>query len=93
MRFAERVLSIVLFAAAPVAAFAQHPPAIPAAALTRGSLSFDGHESLGDFVVTTDSVRGAMTGGADLAAVRGWVEANVASLRTGNGRQIGRAHV
>jgi len=70
---------------------AQHllpsPPPIPPARLARGTLSFDGHSSLGDFVGTTDSVRGDMTGGPDLAAVRGWVEAPVATLHTGKGRR------
>jgi polyisoprenoid-binding protein YceI len=63
---------------------AQH---VPDAVLKRGTLSFDGHATLGDFVGTTDSVRGAMTGGADLTAVRGWVEAPVATLATGNGKR------
>src|SRR2546428_8788828 len=66
---------------------AQAQGPIPAARLARGTLSFDGHSTLGDFVGTTDSVRGEMAGGPDLAAVRGWVEAPVATLRTGNGRR------
>ena len=53
----------------------------------RGTLSFDGHATLGDFVGTTDSVRGEMTGGAGLAAVRGWVEGRVATLTSGNGKR------
>src|SRR2546425_1908108 len=60
---------------------------IPAARLARGTLSFDGHSTLGDFMGTTDSVRGEVAGGPDLAAVRGWVEAPVATLRSGNGRR------
>src|SRR6266496_2071967 len=67
------------------AAPAQSP--IPAAPLVRGTLSFDGHATLGDFVGTTDSVRGEMTGGAGLAAVRGWVEGRVAALLTGKGKR------
>src|SRR3989475_11174717 len=66
---------------------AQRPAPIPPARLVRGTLSFDGHSTLGDFVGTTDSVRGEMTGGPDLAAVRGWVEGVVAALRTGNGKR------
>jgi len=66
---------------------AQRPAPIPPARLVRGTLSFDGHSTLGDFVGTTDSVRGEMTGGPELAAVRGWVEGQVATLRTGNGRR------
>jgi polyisoprenoid-binding protein YceI len=57
------------------------------APLKGGTLSFDGRATLGDFVGTTDSVRGEMRGGGTLADVRGWVEANVASLRTGNGKR------
>ena len=49
-----------------------------------GTLSFDARATLGNFVGSTDSVRGAMTGGSDLRAVRGWVEANVATLTTGD---------
>ena len=67
------------------ASHAQSP--IPDARLAHGTLSFDGHATLGDFVGTTDSVRGAMTGGAGLSAVRGWVEGRVATLGTGNGRR------
>jgi polyisoprenoid-binding protein YceI len=63
----------------------QHPG--PETPLKGGTLSFDGHATLGDFVGTTDSVRGAMRGGPDLVAVTGWVEASVASLRTGNGKR------
>ena len=66
-------------------ATAQRP--IPAARLARGTLSFDGHATTGDFVGTTDSVRGEMTGAPDLAAVRGWVEGAVATLHTGNGKR------
>ena len=60
---------------------------VPDAPLQRGTLSFDGRATLGDFVGTTDSVRGEMKGGESLAAVTGWVEASVASLRTGNGKR------
>lgn len=67
------------------AALAQGP--IPTARLARGTLSFDGHSTLGDFVGTTDSVRADLSGGLDLAGVRGWVEAPVATLHTGNGRR------
>lgn len=55
--------------------------------VVRGTLSFDGHATLGDFTGTTDSVRGAMTGGDNLSAVRGWVEAVVATLITGNSKR------
>jgi polyisoprenoid-binding protein YceI len=74
-----------VIAALLLALLAQHP--IPDAPVKRGTLSFEGRATLGDFVGTTDSVRGAMQGGPDLAAVTGWVEAPVASLRTGNGKR------
>ena len=60
---------------------------IPDAPLKRGTLSFDGRATLGDFVGQTDSVRGGMNGGPNLWAVTGWVAANVTSLRTGNGKR------
>lgn len=61
------------------------PRAIPAAALAEGTLRFDGHATTGDFVGTTSSVSGAVLASADYASVRGWVEAPVATLHTGNG--------
>lgn len=53
----------------------------------RGTLSFDGKSTLGDFTGTTSTLRGRMTGGPTLAEVRGWVEAPVTSLKTGNDRR------
>jgi polyisoprenoid-binding protein YceI len=84
LRATRSVLALTLLGSLRLAS-AQRP--IPAAPLTRGTLSFDGQASLGDFVGTTDSVRGAMSGGAELTAVRGWVEGSVASLRTGIGKR------
>jgi polyisoprenoid-binding protein YceI len=55
--------------------------------VTGGELSFDGHATVGDFTGRTRTVRGEMSGGESLAAVRGWVEAPVSSLETGNGRR------
>ncbi len=54
--------------------------------VSRGRLSFDGKATLGDFTGITDSVTGFMTGGR-LAEVRGWVEAPVRTLKTGNNRR------
>ena len=62
-------------------------PAWPSADVRRATLSFDGKSTLGDFTGTTTEVRGQMTGGAMLADVRGWVEAPVRSLKTGNDRR------
>lgn len=64
---------------------AQRP--IPGDTIRTGSLSFDGRATLGDFTGTTTTVTGEMTGGATLASVRGWVEAQVRTLVTGNSRR------
>lgn len=66
-------------------AWAQH--SWPDAELRHGTLSFDGKSTLGDFTGTTSSVRGQLRGGLGLAEVRGWVEAPVNSLKTGNDRR------
>jgi polyisoprenoid-binding protein YceI len=60
------------------------PTALRSATLQEGALSFDGHATMGDFVGTTTSVTGAATAGPDLASTRGWVEAPVATLHSGN---------
>jgi len=57
----------------------------PNAVLRSGTLSFTGHSTLGDFVGTTTAVSGSVTGNAELANARGWVEAPIATLSTGNG--------
>lgn len=59
----------------------------PDAEVTRGTLSFDGKSTLGDFTGTTTTLRGQMTGGTTLADVRGWVESPVSTLKTGNNRR------
>ena len=55
--------------------------------LVSGTLSFDGHATAGDFTGTTSILSGRLTGAADLTEVRGWVEAPVAALKTGNGKR------
>ena len=55
--------------------------------LTQGVLGFDGRATMGDFTGTTSTMSGQMTGGSDLSLVRGWVEAPVNTLKTGNGRR------
>jgi polyisoprenoid-binding protein YceI len=52
--------------------------------LTAGMLSFDGHATMGDFTGTTRTVTGQLTGAPDISSVRGWVEAPVQSLKTGD---------
>lgn len=63
---------------------AQLDGAIPSMRLASGTLSFDGHATVGDFTGTTTTVTGEMTGGESLAAVRGWVESPVKTLDTGD---------
>lgn len=60
---------------------------VPSGRVESGTLSFDGHATVGDFVGTTKAVSGQITGGADIRAVRGWVEAPVTSLTTKNGKR------
>jgi polyisoprenoid-binding protein YceI len=66
-------------------AWAQRP--IPRGTVREGTLSFDGHATTGDFVGTTATLTGEMSGGPSLGEVRGWVEAPVATLKTGNGHR------
>lgn len=61
--------------------------AVPNGTVTEGSLSFDGTATAGDFTGVTHTVSGEMTGGATLADVRGFVEAPVNTLVTGNGKR------
>ncbi|HXY31561.1 MAG TPA: YceI family protein [Gemmatimonadaceae bacterium] len=63
--------------------------AVPSGGLSSATLSFDGHANVGDFVGTTHEANGSETGGASVDSVRGWVEAPVATLVTGNGRRDG----
>jgi polyisoprenoid-binding protein YceI len=67
--------------------YAQMPRPIPDGAVREGTLSFDGRASTGAFTGITTAVRGGMTGGGSLSEVRGWVEAPVATLVTGNDRR------
>jgi polyisoprenoid-binding protein YceI len=61
---------------------AQQP--VPDAVLQRGTVSFVGHATVGDFVGTTSRLTGAIVGGSEYSTVRGWVEAPVGTLLTGN---------
>ena len=62
-------------------------PRWPEADVFRGMLSFDGKSTLGDFTGTTTTIRGRMSAAESLADVRGWVEAPVNTLKTGNDRR------
>lgn len=61
--------------------------AVPAGTVLEGTLSFDGRATAGPFTGSTTTVTGEMTGGGGLADVRGWVEAPVNTLKTGNNRR------
>ena len=65
---------------------AQIPGTIPGGRVVSGMLSFDGHATVGDFVGTTTTVTGEITGG-DLSALRGWVQSHVKSLTTKNAKR------
>jgi polyisoprenoid-binding protein YceI len=77
--FALAVLSVA-------AAEAQNRP-VPGGRVQAGQLSFDGHATAGDFTGTTTTVSGQLSGAPDLSGVRGWVEAPVKTLKTGNGKR------
>ena len=83
MRAAVLTLAFPLLIAVPAGA----QQAVPDGTVTAGTLSFDGKATAGDFTGVTHTVTGSMTGGATLADVRGFVEAPVNTLVTGNGKR------
>jgi polyisoprenoid-binding protein YceI len=87
MEFLRRAILLIAAGSSIVAGGAQAQRPIPSGPIREGTLSFDGHATTGDFTGTTTSVTGTMTGGAELASVRGWVEAPVQTLVTGNGKR------
>jgi polyisoprenoid-binding protein YceI len=60
---------------------------IPDGRVVSGRLSFDGHATAGDFIGSTNTVTGRLSGAPDLTRVRGWVEAPVQTLKTENNRR------
>ena len=60
---------------------------VPNGTVTAGTLSFNGKATAGDFTGVTHTVAGSMTGGPSLADVRGFVEAPVNTLVTGNDKR------
>jgi len=74
---------LALTAATPLVA----QQAVPHGVVREGTLSFDGKATAGDFTGTTHTVTGTMTGGPTLEGVRGFVEAPVNTLVTGNDRR------
>jgi polyisoprenoid-binding protein YceI len=79
---AELLVAAACGAWTPAAAQLDGP--IPDSRVAAGTLSFDGHATVGDFTGTTTAVSGEMSGGSGLESVRGWVEAPVATLVTGD---------
>jgi polyisoprenoid-binding protein YceI len=69
-----------------IAAQAPAERTIPNGSVRQGTLSFDGRATAGDFTGLTTSVTGEVQGG-ELTEVRGWVEAPVRTLATGNQRR------
>ena len=60
--------------------------AVPDAALHTGTLGFQARTSLGELAGATTSVTGAILGGRDYRAARGWVDVPLASIATGKRR-------
>jgi len=81
------VLIMLALGALGMPALAQSQARVPPGRVKTGTISFDGHGTPGDFVGSTGTVSGEMTGGDSLGAVRGWVEAPVKTLTTQNGRR------
>lgn len=77
-------LILLVLAAGPLAA--QQGP-IPGGTVSEGTLSFDGHATMGDFTGTTTTLTGEFAGAVELSGVQGWVEAPVRTLVTGNGKR------
>jgi polyisoprenoid-binding protein YceI len=87
MRIRATVAVLVWLVAGAAHAQTRAASAVPSGTVAQGQLSFDGRASVGDFTGATTTVTGEMTGGEQLEAVRGWVEAPVATLKTANDRR------
>lgn len=79
-------LLLLLSAALPLSAQAPSSP-VSSGTVREGSLGFDGSATMGDFTGNTTAVTGELNGAAHLDSVRGWVEAPVQTLVTGNGKR------
>jgi len=84
---ARRALACAVLLVAGVQAAPLAAQEVLSTARVSGELAFDGEATLGDFTGITDSLTGLLVGGASPDAVRGHVEAPVATLRTGNGKR------
>lgn len=79
---AVALTAVVLLGLARPAPAQQGP--IASGAVREGTLSFDGHATMGDFTGSTSSVTGEFDGAPSLEGVHGWVSAPVQTLVTGN---------
>lgn len=80
-----RVLLLLCLSVTPVVA--QTPErTVPDGVVREGKLSFDGRATTGNFTGATTTLTGKLQGGR-LSQVRGWVEAPVRTLATGNQRR------
>jgi len=79
------IAALTLLGAGQLQAQATQP--IPDGTVREGTLRFDGRATTGAFTGTTATVRGHMSGGGSLSEVRGWVDAPVSTLVTGNGHR------
>jgi polyisoprenoid-binding protein YceI len=80
-----RAVLLLSLAATPVVAQAPQRT-IPDGVVREGKLSFDGRATTGSFTGSTTTLTGKLQGG-QLPQVRGWVEAPVSTLVTGNQRR------
>jgi len=79
--------AVLLLSLASTPVLGQVPqPTIPDAVVRQGKLSFDARATTGSFTGTTTTLTGRLQGG-QLSRVRGWVEAPVRGLTTGNQRR------
>jgi polyisoprenoid-binding protein YceI len=89
MRYARRstrslLLPFVLLASSVLTPTLRAQRPVAHSTLHEGTLSFLGRATVGDFVGVTTTVSGEIDGGSDYSGARGWVEAPVATLLTGN---------
>src|SRR4051794_4874587 len=81
------IRALLLLGVLSTPAVAQTPQrTIPDGIVRQGTLSFDARATTGSFTGSTTSITGKLQGG-QLSQARGWVEAPVRTLSTGNDRR------
>jgi polyisoprenoid-binding protein YceI len=81
------IRALLLLCLASTRVVAQAPErSVPDGVVRQGKLSFDGRATTGNFTGSTTTLSGKLQGG-QLSRVRGWVEAPVRTLVTGNQRR------